>query len=62
MLTSDQSGRPGMPGGFSGFSTKPTMRPSASTSMMPNWCACERGTGKAATVRSAPRARWAASI
>ena len=45
-----------------GFSTKPIIRPSASTSMMPNWSASATGTGMAATVMSAFRSTWKSSI
>ena len=45
-----------------GFSSKPTIRPSPSTSMMPKSWASSTGTGMAATVRSAFLSRWKSSI
>ena len=41
-----------------GFSTKPIIRPSPSTSMMPKSWASATGTGMAATVRSAFLSQW----
>ena len=45
-----------------GFSTKPIIRPSPSTSMMPKSLASATGTGMAATVRSALLSTWKSSI
>ena len=55
-------GLPGIDGGFCTFSWNPTMRPSASTSMMPNSLASAFGTGMTATVASAFFCRWKLSI
>jgi len=54
MLASAQPGAPGIPGGSAGFSRKPTMRPEASTSMIPKALASARGTSTQAMVTSAP--------
>ena len=56
------SGRPAWGAALFGFSTKPIIRPSASTSMMPNSSPSSMGTGIAATVRSALFSRWKSSI
>ena len=47
---------------ISGFSTNDTIRPSVSTSITPSEGASSTGTGMAATVRSASRARWKSII
>ena len=62
MDTSDRSGSPGMPLGCAGFSSKATTRPAVSTSSTPNCEASRRGTGRAATVTSAPVSWWKVSI